>query len=201
MRFQLDTYSLPSWIPEIETNQNVSVNKMVDSITLQYDTHIVTQNLTWVATNEHINPPSLPVGDSMEYTNEYYYANSFRHYCDLVNTSFVSATNALKILASPTLDDMHPPYMIWNESNHTAELLTEEAYYNQSKAEPVKIFFNRPLYSRFTSLPAIKNFNATNGRNYHITITDDASTKSVLLDIDNNSGTADILYIKTPSRI
>ena len=194
----MDTYSLPSWIPEIEPNQ-VNVNKMVDAITLEYDGDIVTQNLMWVPTNEHIPAPSGTVGNSMEYTNEYYWANSFRHYCDIVNTAFVSATNALKILASPALDDMNPPYMIWNEQTQCAELLTEEAFFNSNKVTPVKVYFNRPLYSRFTSLPAIfKIFNATNERNYHIIITDDVSTKSVLLDIDNNSGTPDILYIKTP---
>ena len=199
VRFQLDTYSLPSWIPEIEPNQ-VNVNKMVDAITLEYDGDIVTQNLMWVATNEHITAPSGTVGNSMDYTNEYYWANSFRHYTDIINTAFVSATNALKILASPALDDMHPPYMIWNEQSQCAELLTEEVFFNKSKVTPVKVYFNRPLYSRFTSLPAVKNFNLGE-RNYHITITDDVSTKCVLLDVNNDNNNNDILYIKTPQGI
>lgn len=192
VRFQIDTYSLPSWIPEIETNQG-SINKMVDTITLEYGEHIVSQNLIWVPTNKHIPPPSGQVGDSMDYTNEYYWANSFRHYTDLVNTAFNSATNSLKSIAS--LPNLRSPYMIWNEQNQTAELLTQEEFYNSSKVNHVKIYFNRPLYSRFTSLPAEKDYNKGD-QNYHITIKDDYSTKLVMLDVDNNGN--DILYIKTP---
>ena len=192
VRFQLDTYSLPSWIPSIKTNQNISINEMNDIITLEYGEHVVPQNLTWVPTNVHVKPPTLPVGNSIDFSDEYYHANSFRHYCDLINTALASASNVLKLLDA-SLNDMIPPYCVWNEINNTMEIYAQELFFNQENNNHVKIFFNRALYSNFTSIPAKKNFNKGD-RAYEIIIKSDVNTKSVLLDINNT----DVLFIKTP---
>lgn len=84
VRFELDTYSLPTWIASIEPDQP-DPNKMIDSVTLQFipssgepvvssQTHLV-----WAPTNLHISQPGAPA-PLQDSTTEYYWANSFRHY-------------------------------------------------------------------------------------------------------------------------
>ena len=104
-----------------------------------------------------------------------------------LNTSLITA------VGGSTLTGMKAPYFIWNESNQTAELLAEEQFYNSSRSAHVYIYFNRALYAKFTSLPAEKNLDGTDGKIYKIIVKDDYSTKIVLLDL----GT-DLLFIKTP---
>lgn len=118
VRFQLDTYSLPSFIADIEPAPNTDVNKMIETVTLEYDNGVGTKttvgplNLVWVPTNKHIvTPPApAPLQDS---NSEYYYGNSFRHYCDLVNTCMASLSASLiTAVGGATLTGMISPYLI-----------------------------------------------------------------------------------------
>lgn len=197
VRFQLDTYSLPSFIASIEPAPNTDPNKMIETVTLEYDnagtlTTVGPLNLVWVPTNKHIPVPSAPA-PLQDAKSEYYYGNSFRHYCDLVNTCMASLTSSLKTAVGSSLNNMLAPYMIWNESSQTAELLAQEEFFNWSRSAHVNIYFNRPLYGNFTSLPALKNYDATLGRVYKIYCKDDYSTKVFPLDI----GGVDVDFIKT----
>lgn len=197
VRFEIDTYSLPTFIAEIEPSQN-DPNKMIETITLEYDasgtlTTVGPLNLSWIPTNEHIPVPAPP-NPLQDTQTEYYYGNSFRHYCDLVNNCFETLTESLKLASGEfSLNTLLPPKLIWNEHNQTASLIGQEEFYNWSRATHVNIYFNRPLYSRFTSLPALKNFNKTLNRTYKIYMMDDLTTKSMILEI----GGFDVLFIKT----
>ena len=94
VRFELDTYSLPSWIANIEPEQS-DPNRMIESVTLEYDGTIVQKYLTFIPTNKHIIVPASPA-PLQETNTEYYYGNSFRHYCDLVNNAFDACIVDLK---------------------------------------------------------------------------------------------------------
>lgn len=198
VRFQLDTYSLPSFIASIEPSPNTDPNKMIETITLEYEdgsgniTSTSPLNLVWVPTNQHLPVPSAP-SPLQDANSEYYYGNSFRHYCDLVNNCLASLTTSLKTTIGVPLNNMIAPYMIWNEAQQTAELLAEENFFNWSRSAHVNIYFNRPLYGNLTSLPALKNFNNASNKIYKIYMKDDLNTKSVLLDING----VDKLFIKT----
>jgi hypothetical protein len=196
VRFQLDTISLPSFIADIVPYPNTDINKMIETITFE---HIINStvttvgplNLIWKVTNTHVSLPNSPA-PLQEAQTEYYYGNSFRHYCDIINNAFTTLTVQLKALV-PSLINMNAPFMVWNESMQTAELFTEELYFNLGKLSYVNIYFNRPLYGKLSSFPAVKNYNATLNRHYRLFITDDHSTKLTTLKIDNN----DIVFIKT----
>lgn len=184
VRFCLDTYSLPSFIADIEQFPNTNVNKMIDTVSLEYtSTTVGPQNLTWVPTNEHISMP-LPLSASSpkQEDSEYYYGNSFRHYCDLVNTALATLTTQLKTAVGVTLNNLLPPMMIWNNENQTASIVAQEEFYNWSRTNHVKIYFNRSLYAKFTSLPAVKNYNNVSSKIYKIYMKSDYSTKLVQLD-------------------
>ena len=185
VRFELDTYSLPTWIAEVVHANNTDVNKMIESITLELDdngtlTTAGPYNLTWIPTNKHAAVPSS-VQKLQEPAHEYYYSNSFRHYCDLVNNTFETLTTALKTSVGPTLNDLSPPKMIWNEQTQCAEIIGQRIFYNESVTSHVNIYFNRQLYGRLSSFPAMANLNATQGKDYKILMKSDYGNNVVSL--------------------
>lgn len=198
VRFQLDTYSLPTFIADIEPNQS-DPNKMIHSVTLEYETATEynstdPQFLQWVPTNANINVPSAPSTNPdrlQSNVSQYYYGNSFRHFCDLVNTALASATETLQAQVGSALNDLLPPFLLWNETTNCAELHAQEEFYNWSRTHHVNIYFNRPLFAKFNSMPAIRyGVSATLGRYYKMYMKDDMSTRLVTLNEET--------FIRTP---
>jgi hypothetical protein len=181
VRFQLDTYSLPTFIADIEPAPNTDINKMIETCTLEYETNgvvtsVQTLNLKWVPSNKHISLPPAPA-PLQDAKSEYYYGNSFRQYCDLVNTCLATLTTSLQTAIGTPLTGIIAPYLIWNETTQTCELLAQDYFFKSSKNAHVNIYFNRALYAKFNSLPADKNYNGSQGRIYKIILKDDYSTK------------------------
>ena len=197
VRFQLDTYSLPTFIADIEPFPNTDPNKMIETITLEYnDGSITTEgplHLSWIPTNAHITVPAAP--QPLQETNtEYYYGNSFRHYCDLINNAFESLTTDLKTSVGVALDDLIAPKMIWNDDKQLAEIIGQQEFFDWNNTNVVNIYFNRPLYGKLTSIPAIKNYNGTDGKIYKIYMKNDYNTKVISLDVDG-TGTQDFIKV------
>ena len=201
VRFEIDTYSLPTFVADIMQGSNTDPNKMIEGITMEWDdSGILTTagpiNLTWVPSNQQIPAPSAPQKLN-EASNEYYYGNSFRHYCDLVNNTFESLTSALKVSVGADLTNLFTPKLIWNDQSHSAELLTQKGFYDNSLDSHVKIYFNRALYGKLSSFPSITNLNATDGKVHRLIITSDYDNKVVKLDILGDP-TNLVNMIKTP---
>jgi hypothetical protein len=164
---------------------------MIETCTLEYETNgvvtsIQTLNLKWVPSNKHISLPPAPA-PLQDAKSEYYYGNSFRQYCDLVNTCLATLTTSLKTVIGTPLNGIVAPYLIWNETTQTCELLAQEVFFNSSNNTHINIYFNRALYSKFSSLPADKNYNGSQGRIYKIILKDDYSTKLFTLNINTTS--------------
>ena len=197
VRFELDTYSLPSFIADIMPYPNTDANKMIETVTLDWNkTGDVTteQSLEWIPTNQHIATPRAPA-PLQDASTEYYYGNSFRHYCDIVNNALETATNELKTTVGFLLNDLLPPKLIWNDQAQMAELIAQKEFYNWDAIYYVGIHFNRALYGKLTSFPALKNYNATDGRIYKLYMYTDYSTK--LIDLDINGDSVMVPFIKT----
>lgn len=198
VRFEIDTYSLPTFIADIEKFPNTDPDKMIETITFDYGaTSTQIKHLKWQPTNLHIPKPKNLSADNpvQEDNNEYYYGNSFRHHCDLINTAFEELTAELKISVGVALNNLKPPIMIWNEDNQTASILAQEEFYNWSRTNHVNIYFNRSLYAKFTSLPALQKYDNPLNKIYKIYMKADYSTKVILLDPLLNDTTEK--YIKT----
>ena len=198
VRFELDTYSLPTFIAEVVHTDNADVNKMIETVTLEWDVSgtLTTEgpsNLAWIPTNQHATVPTVPQ-KLQEPAHEYYYSNSFRHYCDLVNNTFDSLTATLKTSVGAALVNLLPPKMIWNEQTQSAEIIAQQEFYDESLSSHVNIYFNRQLHGRLSSFPSIVNLNAAQGKAYKIIMKSDYATRIIKLDIDGNG---DIDYIKT----
>ena len=191
VRFQLDTYSLPTFIADIEPSPNTDPHKMIETITMEYNNGSITTegptNLTWIPTNKHIVIPSAPapVQDAL---TEYYYGNSFRHYCDIINNTFETLTASLKISVGSVLDDLIAPKMIWNDDKQTAEIIAQQEFFDWNNTNVVNIYFNRALYGKLTSLPALKTYGASDGKIYKIYMKSDYNTKVLSLKPDGITG-------------
>lgn len=179
VRFQLDTYSLPTFIADIQPNQ-ANRDLMIHSVTLEADVGgVITSTnaffLVWQPSNVNAplpNPPSLTSNGFQDNSTDYYFGNSFQYFCDLVNTQLsLALTNLIALTgggASP-FTTATAPYLKWNVSTECAELYAENAFYNPSNVNKINIYFNRPLYALMTSFKALRyGTTATLGRFYRI---------------------------------
>lgn len=195
VRFQLDTYSLPTFIADIQPNQ-ADRNLMIYSVTLEADIGgIITSTnaffLTWQPSNVYErlpNPPSATSNGFQDNSTEYYYGNSFQYFCDLVNTQLsLSLTNLITLTGgglSP-FATANAPYLKWNNATECAELFTEDTFYNPSNVNKINIYFNRPLFALMTSFKAIRyGTQATLGRFYKIITTNYGSNIQTIGGLD-----------------
>jgi hypothetical protein len=152
VRFEIDTYSCPTYFASIVPSPNTDINLMTDSVTLEYNNVKVKQNLEWYPNDNSAKiPTSVPlIGDVV---SEYYWGNSFYHYCYMVNIAFDKANDTLKGLGGV---NKLPPRLFWNCDTLSAELLLDSSYYDPLLATPASVYFNRSLYSKFSSFPATK---------------------------------------------
>jgi hypothetical protein len=73
--------------------------------------------------------------------------------------------------------------MIWNDENQTASIIAQEEFFASDRVNNhINIFFNRSLYSKFTSFPASKDYNLSLGRIYCLLLKSYYGTNIVSLD-------------------
>lgn len=174
VRFQLDTFNLPTFIAEIEPNQS-NRDLTIDSITLEYDDGLnpvttVQQPIIWIPQNTYVTPPPPPSSTSngLQYPSEYYHCYSFKYYIDLINNAFSAATSTLNTTLGTSIV---APFMYWNSDKVSATLYAEQSRFDSTSSPIVRIYFNQALYAHFNSFIALNNGpSATLGRNYQILI-------------------------------
>lgn len=179
IRFQVDTPSLPIFIPEIEIAQG-NPDLTIYSITLEYGATAVRMPLYWVNQNVNISKPLPPnlQSNGIQAFSEYYYAYNYQILIRLIQTAFDSCLVALKTAtgggASP-INLAHAPIITWDNQTNTAVLTCESSFYNSTVATPIKIYFNAPLFNLFSSFPAkhLGQVGVTLGRNYQIDVIQD----------------------------
>jgi hypothetical protein len=195
VRFELDTYALPTFIADILPNQS-SATKMIETVTMQWkSTKMGPSSLTWIPYNVSATAPTTAI-PTVDYSTDYYWGNNFRHYCDLVNNAFDSVTASLKSAVGAELDGLLAPKLIWDENSQKAVLYTQNAFYNSKLTDHVYIYFNRPLYAKFTSLPALKRLTALFNKQYEIQVNDDYGTRLVTLPL--TASLPNNVFVKTP---
>lgn len=157
-RFSIDTFQLPCLFFQIKRNQ-ANANLGAYSVTLEYDDNLGAPyptsgetNLIWVPQNADIPAPPAPDANpnDLQIFDEYYWAYSWEHLIDIVNTTFETAMTAL-IAAVPALAGVQPPWLSWNAESQTATLYARESPFNTDAFPRINIYFNRTLYSIFNS--------------------------------------------------
>ena len=150
LRFQLDTPSLPVFIPDIEPNQS-DINKTIYQICLTRSTFssgII--NVMYTPTDFYNSFPSSPVGEVQE-NSPYYYVYNYQHFIKNLNDAFETAFQAL-LAASGTLPTAHAPAFVFNSETKRLSLIADVAGYNDDDNAKIKIFINPALQHLVDSL-------------------------------------------------
>jgi hypothetical protein len=177
-RFQIDTYSIPSYVAEIQPNQS-NPNLMIHSVSLKYTTssNVVYSTspvyLIWQPVNTYVSVPLAPSLNSngLQSDSLYYYAYSFEHLIKLFNVALNTAMVALRALVpGGGLNSITSPFMSWDTLNEVASLYCEKDHFDNILVNTrTDIYFNRPAYALYSSFPAYRNnINAANENIYQI---------------------------------
>ena len=194
VRFELDTYSLPVFIPQIQLNQN-DPNLMVQSITVEYDDgngnlNTVQKYLIW--TPQDTTQPTPPGPDDnynkLQADSLYYYCYNFGHLIKILNNALQDAYTELKDLPlDGNLKYVEAPYFTWNDDSKTASFYGRNSMFNITKYPQVRIYFNRGLYSLFNSFSFIKYPSSSpDGKIYKLMVDPYYGANITLLPTNNN---------------
>ena len=181
VRFSLDTPTLPVIQPEIQPNQG-NRNLTTYSITLSWTNPIAPfqtfnqqeyliyspQDLAAVVPA----PPSLTNTKLQNNDTGYYDVYNYQYFIYLVNQTFNTAfsnLNAQVVGAGLVLPTTYAPIMDWNTGDNTAVITADQAGYDDTSANYIKIYFNPSMYQLFSSFPIIiEGFAAGLGKNVRI---------------------------------
>jgi hypothetical protein len=184
VRFNLSTTSLPVFCCTVKPNQ-LDVNLSIYSVTLQYEDGlnppVYTQPFNMIWEPVDLDQPVPTSVNEIQTQNKYYYSYSYTHLIKLINNTLISAMDELRLLTglSNTID---APFMYWNSENEIATLYGRLSHFNQLVYPQIKIFFNRPLYQLFNTLPTIKMSHDIENRNYLVILEDNLVNNVVLKD-------------------
>lgn len=77
------------------------------------------------------------------------------HLVSMMNTAFSAAVTGLNILVP--LPTVVAPRVLYNTDTSRYEIIVKTTEYNSAAALPIKIYFNRPLFYIFKSVPIIEH--------------------------------------------
>lgn len=175
VRFQLDTFSLPSYIASIQPNQ-ANPNLMIHSVNLSYwngsaEITISPTYLIWKPsyTTEPVPPAPNTSSDGFQYDTRYYYGYSFQHISELINTALATALTALKVAVGAGINNADAPFIHFDELTQLFKIVAVNADYNINNSSHIRIYFNRPLFGLMSSFPAFrKSITDANNNVYQI---------------------------------
>lgn len=170
VRFQLETSSLPIFIPIVkqgQPNPNVLEYVIGMSYTSMGITYHSNANIIFVPQNLTATIPPVP---NTSYDTEYYYLNTIQPFINMMNTCFSTVFTALN--AQVALPSTSPPFMTWDSTRGCPTLYAEYLAFDEiTNPNPVKIFFNSSLFTIMNSFDnEFLGFNRPNQDNYRIRV-------------------------------
>ena len=157
-RFQVTTSSLPVYIPIIKINSDDS-NKTMLEVTMTSNDFNVTTALNWIPEIKNIATPPPPSQNvsGLQSSSEYYYSYSYSWLPFLVQKTLQTCFLELQAL-DESLATAGKPYFYFDSLSGGCSILSCDSKFFNSYDEDgnnstsnVKIFFNQPLYSLFSS--------------------------------------------------
>jgi hypothetical protein len=169
LRFSLDTPTLPIFQPDIVPNQS-DRDKTIYSITLQWTNPIApfqtfTEQtfVTFIPQDKQSvvpNPPSQTSNGLQNNTTGYYNIYNISYWIFLCNNAFTKCFTDLNTQvtgASLVLPTTNAPVLNFDTQNNIGILVADQAGYDTTSADYIKIFFNPAMYQLFSSFPVIIN--------------------------------------------
>jgi hypothetical protein len=188
IRFQVDTNTLPLFIPEITPNQANS-NLTVYSVTLSYLGVDFQVSVIWSPQNAFAEEPSAPnqtYNKLQDNSTGYYYCFNYTYIIQLIQASLDQA-HSLLVTAFPAVVASHAPVIIWNTDNNCAGVYAESAFYDNfpvgTVVNPITIYFNAPLANLLASFVGINygTQGVTNGKNFGLAIANFNGSQTIYL--------------------
>jgi hypothetical protein len=145
VRFQIDTPTLPVFIPQIEPNQ-ADVNKTIYKISIEWAGVAYTGNIEWQSEIYQAITPSSPVG-ATQALSEYYYCFNYNYFLSLINLKINQLMATIPNLPS---NDIQLPLFSYDENTSKISLQADSRYFiTGSGLNPVSskiyIYINAPL--------------------------------------------------------
>ena len=153
VRFQVNTVALPVLVPQVILGQ-ADINELIYNITITGGAVSGNANLTYDPQDYTVAQPTsarVLAGDISLYNDPYYYQQNYLDFIRLVNNAFINASSDF-VNNGGVLPDANIPFMRWDNITSTATLYLADSW----QVEGIQIVFNAPLYTLFSSLPAIK---------------------------------------------
>jgi hypothetical protein len=158
------------------------INKTVYQITLEYDGSIGQSFITYFPQDLSAPVPPSPVVEQ-DTSSSYYYTYSFNSFIYMVNKAFESAYNNLVANYGSPLPSPNQPFMLWDDQQQQAVLCCDVNGYNELVNPFIKVFFNSPLWTLFSSFEAI--YEGINplfaGENYRLRCYNQFGTNTLIL--------------------
>lgn len=184
IRFTLDTYTLPIFIPIVQTNlySNPTQDPNLTIYSFQFSYNNVYSDqiyIKWIPQNSDLKaPPFINTSGvlTQDLSTYYYECYTFEYFISLINHQLLYEFNIFKSSFIDSMivfpDTAVAPIMAWDSSANVARLIFEESFLN-SKETPIYFYMNSSLYNLFGSFNNIKNgYTLTNGRNFQILVLD-----------------------------
>jgi hypothetical protein len=151
IRFQLQTPSLPVFIPAILLGQ-IDVNKTAYSITMTFGGFSFQQYIQYIPADNSQPIPSPPL-QAQDLTSKYYYIYSYQQWVRMVNKAFEDCRAGLaSLVALPT---PNPPFMEMDLNTQKCLINADEVGYNTALTQ-IKIFFNTAFATLYNNFPLQK---------------------------------------------
>jgi len=183
-RFSLDTVSLPLVLPQVDTNESTNPDGDPDKLVYQWgyqdsDDHNVSYFNVIYAQQDFtlLKPePNQVLFDPSIISNPYYFVYTFQNFVDMINNSFI--TNCPTGYAPQlVLNQTTNAYDLWFPSGSTPAPPTAsfDPYWMPKKnlttnPDTLRLFFNAPLFTLFSSLNSIYVGILTNPRSPEIIV-------------------------------
>lgn len=217
LRFQIDTGTLPLFIPSIEPAQE-NINKTIYSVTIEdtaYPDLAVQQYIQWSPQDKSATIPVAPsknLSKGQDNTTGYYNCYSYNWLCDIIYEAMtlgltevqknITDTGGVDFPTTNTNPDgdanvLYPPMIYWNASTKSAIIQGDLSTYSETLLETdgrrINVYFNAPLFNLFNSFQSVYEGyeNITLGKNNRIIFADVASinTAEVIPNYSNNKTT------------
>jgi hypothetical protein len=184
-RFNLDTSSLPVFIPDIQIYQpngspNLNPNQTIYSFTLDYNYNgtIYSQQsfMQWIPQNLNAQVPTAPYSNnpqSQDNSQAYYNCYNVQWPITLMQNTFNSAFAGLSaqvVAAGGSLPSQYAPVIIYNVDTASCTIYAESAAYDTSAVSPINIYFNSSMYGLLDSFVFTYLGVSSLGKNYQLVL-------------------------------
>jgi len=188
IRFQVDTNTLPLFVPEIQPNQS-NIDLTVYSVTLSYLGTDFQVPIIWSPQNAFAELPSAPnqtYNKLQDNSTGYYYCFNYTYVVQLIQAALDQA-HANLVAAFPAVVASHAPVIIWNTDNNCAGVYAESAFYDNYPVgivvNPITIYFNAALANLLASFVGINygTQGVSNGKNFGLAIANFNGSQTIYL--------------------